>query len=111
MRHILTKANFEAFEMQIAHHIANENKVPTDTEDIHTCNARMLFGVKEVTPELRQKAKELMFYHHYCGNQTTMVKEDVYILIASKIFDVPKENITPAMRQAAKRKVYRMIYS
>lgn len=65
MRHILSKADFEAFEMRIAQHIANGNLVPVDTEDVYTQDARKLFGVEEVTPELRQKAKEIFFMLSY----------------------------------------------
>lgn len=70
MRHVLSKANFEAFEMRIATAIQDGKLfvVDTETDDIHTENARKLFGVTEVTPELRRKAKEAMFLHYYGGN-------------------------------------------
>ena len=64
--------DYTNMEMQIA---CEAGKVFVDTEtDIHVENARRLFGVKEVTPELRHKAKEAMFCWHYGGWPPKMVK-------------------------------------
>ncbi len=43
--------------------------------------------------------------------QGQIKRGDVYTYIASLMFGVPKENITPAMRQAAKKRVYWELYS
>jgi DNA polymerase I-like protein with 3'-5' exonuclease and polymerase domains len=59
--------DFTGFEMKIAA-ARQGDKVPLSTGDIHTENARKLFGVTEVTPKLRRKAKEAMFLYYYGGN-------------------------------------------
>ena len=40
------------------------------------------------------------------GQQDRIKRGDFWVHIASKIFGVPKESITPAMRWAAKKRVY-----
>ena len=42
--------------------------------------------------------------------QNRIERGEYYKHIASKMFGVPEENITPAMREAAKKRMYQAVY-
>ncbi len=49
--------------------------------------------------------------YHQAKDRITHTGRDTWTAFASKLFDVPEENVTPAMRQAAKNKAYSGVYS
>jgi DNA polymerase I-like protein with 3'-5' exonuclease and polymerase domains len=100
MRHILAEANFEGFEMRIARMDGKTFIDIETTKDIHTRNARKLFEVEEVTPELRiataiQDGKTLV---------VTKITEDIHTRNARKLFGV--EEVTPELRKKAKEAMF-----
>ncbi len=47
---------------------------------------------------------------HMVASEEPMVKRDIYTELASGKFGVPEENITPAMRKAAKEYFFSFMY-
>lgn len=90
--------DFAGFELRIAKHVM-DGKIFIDTET-----------TGETMPVMKQSDACIPPVWNHPSPNFQQTRRDIYVYLASRLFGVPKKNITPAMRKAAKDKVYWVLY-